>query len=70
MILRSIRYHHWSCGRSARHGICSAGGPETSVWTVLIFHGRSGLLVLRNFQGYHHRRKFMKLIRQGRILTL
>jgi hypothetical protein len=52
------RYYDWCCGRSARHGLCHSCQSPTAIRPLLVLHGCLDLLVLRNFQGYHHRREF------------
>jgi hypothetical protein len=52
-----IRCHHW-CGRcTTKYGIRNPRGTSTAVWSLFVFHGCPALLVLRHFEGHHHRRK-------------
>lgn len=57
--LTSSRYHCWRCRCSSEHGLRPARPASCRIWSLLVLHGRSYLLVLCYFQGYHHRRKYL-----------
>lgn len=59
------RYHRWRCGCASGHGIRAIGSAPGGVRSLLIFHGRAHLLVLRHFKRHHNRCKFKMENLQG-----
>lgn len=49
------RYNYRCSCCTTRHGLRQASQPSSGIWFILILHGCPPLLVLRDFQRYHHR---------------
>jgi hypothetical protein len=54
-LLIATRYHDRCCSCAPKYGLRKARTAPSSIWSLLIFHGRLALLVLRYLERHHYR---------------